>query len=62
MQSIIKNKIDTKDSFCPLCNTGDEISNIICRDKIDPKIINKNKKKINFIKKKIYNFYKSIVK
>jgi len=66
MESIIKNKIDTKDSFCPLCNNGDEISNIICRDKVDPKDFNNTKKKIikplKLIKKKIYKFYKSITK
>lgn len=46
MNSIIKNKFDTNDKFCPVCRNGDEIVNIICREKhipIKKIIINNNK-------------------
>ena len=51
MESILKNEIKTNDNFCPLCNNGTEIKNVICRDKIDPKKIKLEIKKQKNIKK-----------
>ena len=64
MESILKNEIKTNDNFCPLCNNGTEIKNVICRDKIDPKKIKLEIKKQKIIKnkKKFYNFFKNIFK
>lgn len=36
MISIHKNKINTNDSFCPICWKGDEIVHVICREKYIP--------------------------
>jgi hypothetical protein len=46
MSSIIKNKFDTDDGICPICEEGNEIENIICREKhipIKKIIINNNR-------------------
>ncbi len=42
MTSIKKNKFDAHEQICPICEDGNEIVNIICREKYIP-----NKKTIN---------------
>ena len=54
MKSIHNNNIKTDDKFCPICWNGDEIKNVICREKYVPpvnKIENKIENNINRMKK-----------
>ena len=64
MESILKNKIKTEDNFCPLCTNGTEITNVICRDKIDPKKIKLElkKEKKNKNRKTFYTLFQKIFK
>jgi hypothetical protein len=48
MSSILKYKFEVNENFCPTCKNGDEIENIICREKYIPE---KNNNKINIINK-----------
>ena len=59
MNSIKKNNFEIKDKFCPTCMNGDEIVNIVCREKYIPKKKKLNNK-VNILKKN--NFNKIIIK
>jgi hypothetical protein len=58
MSSIQINNIKTEDNFCPLCPNGTEIINVVCRDKVDPKKIQFEKKKSR--KKTFLKIFKKI--
>ena len=54
MNSIKKNNFEIKEKFCPTCMNGDEIVNIVCREKYIPKKKELNNK-VNVLKKKNFN-------